>query len=184
MKIAIVSASVRSERLSHRAALLLEQNLTEMGHSVSMIDLKYSDFTALVFVLDKNPDPSADYLSFRKYIQDSDALLFVSPEYNGSYTAPLKNLVDHLGKTDFAKKVIGIAVPTTGVMGGMRAALALQALILAIWALPIPQMLLVPEVHKKIDDLGTIIDPNFQKQVEQFVKEFLWASEAILNHKK
>lgn len=179
MTITIVSASVREGRLSHNAAVMLEQQLSQRGHEVNLIDLKEVDFPPLDYVLDKSPSPNAAYLRIRENIKAADALLFVSPEYNGSYTAALKNMVDHLGKLDFAKKVIGISVPTTGVMGGMRAALAMQELVLAIWALPIPQMLLVPQVDKKIDATGQIIDPMFEKTVSTFLNEYLWVADAV-----
>ncbi len=183
MKIALISSSVREDRLSHRAALLLSDKFSALGHSVSIIDLKEIDFPPLDYVLDRHPNPNPDYIKVRAEIREAEALIFISPEYNGSYTAALKNLVDHLGKPDFAKKVIGISSPTSGPMGGMRGALAMQELVLAIWAYPIPQMLLIPEIQKKIGAHGELIDPNFERTVNNFVAEFVWTAEAIVDKK-
>ncbi len=106
-------------------------------------------------------------------------MLFVTPEYNGSYSPALKNAVDSFNKTEFARKAIGIVTVTTGAMGGVRAGLALQHLILALFAYPVPQMLLVPAVQNKFDDEGNLLDAAFEKNIASFVKEFLWLAEAV-----
>ena len=89
-------------------------------------------------------------------------------------------MADFYPKTTFAKKAFGIVTVSSGVLGGMRAAMQLQQFVLALWGIASPQMLLVPTVQTKFDKEGEIIDPNFTKSVDTFLKEFLWLSKALL----
>ena len=90
-------------------------------------------------------------------------------------------LLDHYPKVAFAKKAIGIVTVSSGAMGGMRAAMHLQQFILALWAIPSPQMLLVSSVQNKFDEQGHLLDENYTKNIDTFLDEFLWLAKALKN---
>jgi NAD(P)H-dependent FMN reductase len=75
-------------------------------------------------------------------IGHSDAFVFVFPEYNYGYTAPLKNALDYLS-AEWAYKPV-VLVSYGGVSGGLRAATGLQPVLTGLrllttaGALPIP----------------------------------------------
>ena len=110
---------------------------------------------------------------------DANAYILVTPEYNGSYSAPLKNLLDHFPKQHH--KVFGIVTASTGMLGGVRAALQLQELIFALFGIGSPYMLVTPQVDKKFDIEGNLLDAGFQKSVDLFVNEFIWLAEKIVD---
>jgi NAD(P)H-dependent FMN reductase len=180
MHITIISASTRLHRLSHRVSQALERSINEReGYSASILDMAEYQFPIMEETIKKLsvlPDGLAD---FAARLRASDAHLFVSPEYNGTYTAALKNALDYLDNQEFKRKVIGISSVTTGPLGGMRGALALQQLVLAVGGIAIPDMLLVPQVDKKFDADGRVIDPAFELKFNGYLNNFLWASEAI-----
>jgi len=180
MHIAILSASTRLNRQSHRVALALERWLhIHSSHHAEVIDLAGYRLPVLEEVLGRHPSPPEGLEDFAHRIRSAHAYLFVSPEYNGSYTAALKNAVDYLKERDFARKVVGVASVSTGALGGMRAALAMQQLVLAIGAFPIPQMLLVGQVHQRFDAQGQLLDAAYEKNIQQFMESFLWLAEAV-----
>jgi NAD(P)H-dependent FMN reductase len=180
MQISIISASVRRGRLSHRVALGLQKILREQGeHAADILDLAAYDFPIMEETMKKMealPDGLAD---FSEKIKHSDALIFVSPEYNGTYTAALKNALDALANQEFRRKVVAVSSVTTGPLGGMRAALAMQQLALAVGGVAIPDMLLVATVDKRFDESGALIDPAFEVKISGFLKSFLWTAEAV-----
>ena len=57
-------------------------------------------------------------------VAGADAFVFVTPEYNHSFTAPLKNALDYLN-AEWAHKPVGI-VSYGGLSGGSRAVTALE----------------------------------------------------------
>ena len=112
-----------------------------------------------------------------KRIFEADAFIVVSPEYNGSYTPALKNLFDHFPKR--SHKAFGIVTASPGILGGVRASQQMQLLINALFGIDSPYMLITPQVDKKFDAHGNLIDATFQKNIDVFVSEFLWLAENI-----
>lgn len=184
MNISILSGSTRLNRQSHRVALGLKKVIeANSQHRVEILDLAAYQFPVMEEVLHRHPNPPAGLAEFAAKIKASDAAIFVSPEYNGSYTSALKNAVDFLKESEFAKKVIGVASVSAGAMGGMRAALAMQQLVLGLSGFALPQMLLVGQVSQRFDETGELIDPVFEKSVNAFMQNFLWLAEAVVEKK-
>lgn len=74
---------------------------------------------------DLDDDPPAAWVAFRQAIRGSDALLFVTPEYNRSVPAPLKNAID-VGSRPYGQSVFGgkpgaIISVSPGAIGGFGA---------------------------------------------------------------
>jgi NAD(P)H-dependent FMN reductase len=182
MKIVIVSASTRHGRLTHHVALGLYNSLQTKGEGgVQILDLKETALPHFEEAMSKQTHPSEIVNQVYSILNEADAFLFVTPEYNGSYSSALKNMVDFFPKVTFAKKAIGIVTVSSGQMGGMRAAIQLQQLALALWAIPSPQMLLISNVQEKFAENGNLLDPSLEKTISHFLSEFLWLGKALKN---
>jgi NAD(P)H-dependent FMN reductase len=172
MYISIISGSTREGRNSHRVALALANALQARDVAHGIIDLKELNMPPFSERLQFLKNPAENLLAAAKQLQNSTALIFVTPEYNGGISAALKQFIDLLGKAEFAGKPIGVATVSLGIMGGVRAAYQLQQTILALQAYPQPQMLLVPEVTKQLDEQGGIVNPGFLQKLDAFVASF------------
>lgn len=180
MKVLVVSSSTRIGRTSHRVALHLQHKLNTIpGVEATILDLAEAKLPVMEEVYARHPNPPAGSDAIAAQLADADAMLFVTPEYNGSYAPALKNLVDYYNKTEFIRKAIGIVTVTTGALGGMRAAMQMQQLILALFAYAAPHMLPVGNVTDKFDVNGNLLMPEYEKNVNNFVNEFLWLATAI-----
>jgi NAD(P)H-dependent FMN reductase len=107
----------------------------------------------------------------------ADAFIIVTPEYNGSYTPPMKNLFDHFPKQ--MHKTFGLVTASPGAMGGMRASQQLLLLVSALFGIPSPYMLITPAVDKKFDAEGNLVDETFTNSINTFVSQFLWLGERL-----
>lgn len=180
MNITIISASPRPESVSVRVALFLERQLKqETGHAVTLLDVrewlgKFLEGQAVYRQREKCPEP---LLPLYDTMDATDAFILVSPEYNGGYPFAMKRLFDHFNKQ--SKKVFGIATSSTGLMGGMRASLALQHYVVALFGVLSPRMLITPSVTSKFDESGQLLDSSFQPAIDSFMAEFLWLAEAV-----
>jgi NAD(P)H-dependent FMN reductase len=178
MNIEIISGSPRENSVTHRVAVFLQKLLTEKtNHTVSIIDSREWDLPLLqqVFVsVDATPE---EFKPLSKRMFDAQAFILVTPEYNGSYTPVMKNLLDHYPKQ--SHKAFGIVTASTGIMGGIRATQQMLLLINALFGIASPHMLVVGNVDKKFDEDGNLLDEAYQKNIDVFIREFLWLAQSL-----
>jgi NAD(P)H-dependent FMN reductase len=75
-------------------------------------------------------------------VSRADAFVLVTPEYNHSFPASLKNALDHLS-AEWADKPVGL-VSYGGVSAGLRAATAIKPVLAALRMLPVVEAVSIP----------------------------------------
>ncbi len=177
--IAIISASVRNGRGSHRVALYFHEYLT--AHklaTVEILDLKAYHFPIFEDRLKDMKSPPASVVEFAEKVKSADGILIVSPEYNGGYPASLKNVIDLLYE-EWKRKPIAISTVSSGPFGGSQALVSLQFSLWKIGAWTVTSMFPVPTVQKAFDEAG---EPSEKAATDKlaaaFLKELLAAIQA------
>lgn len=175
MHIAILSASVRRGRNSHRVALYFENYIKAHDlATVDMIDLASYDFPVFHERLQYMPDPAQDILDFQQRIHHADGILLVTPEYNGGYPASLKNVVDLLYK-EWQRKPIAMTTVSAGPFGGAQVTTSLLFSLWKIGAWVVPAMFPVPQVQNNYDENGVPRDKEAtDKRAQKFISELIW----------
>jgi len=85
----------------------------------------------------RNEDLDPHVLNLRSQVQHADALLIGSPEYCGTFSAVLKNVIEWLSPNLLMGKVIGVlAVAEGGAAHGALSALQHICLLQGAWVLP------------------------------------------------
>lgn len=178
-KIAIISASVRNGRNSHRVALYFKNYLTE--HQLAepqIIDLKAYNFPIFEERLRFISNPTAAMLSLAETVTNADGIIVVTPEYNGGYPASLKNVTDLL-YAEWKRKPIAIATVSAGAFAGTQVITSLQFSLWKIGALTVPAMFPVATVEKTFDENGQPADQEAtDKRAAVFINELMWWVEA------
>ena len=179
MNIEIVSGSPRQKSVSFRLVLFLQKHLQEKTkHSINIIDVREWNFPALQEEVYSSVDNTPEaYKPLAERMFAADAFIIVTPEYNGSYTPSMKNLFDHFPKQ--LHKAFGIATTSTGVLGGIRASQQLQLLTCALFGIPSPYMLITPQIDKKFNSGGDLVDQSFLHVIHNFISQFLWLAERL-----
>jgi NAD(P)H-dependent FMN reductase len=173
MKITIISSSTRTGRVSHRIALALAKQIEKIGHQAAIIDLLELDLPRFEERYPKVEEKPEKWEPTMELLLASDGLIFLTPEYNGSFSSGLKNFIDVFAKQGFREKPIAVATGSSGKQGGIRAAYQLQQVILSLFAFPLPRMLTVGEMQDKFNAEGELIDEDFRDSFEGFVNKFI-----------
>lgn len=182
MKIEIISGSPRIASVTHRVALHLRSWLTQnSSHEVDIIHMKDWNLPAIQSVWVSPDKAPVEFQTLAERMFTADAYILVTPEYNGSYSPALKNLLDHFPKRHH--KPFGIVTASPGAMGGIRASQQMLQLVPALFGIASPYMLIVPAVDKKFTADGDLLDEGFQNAVHNFMSEFLWLSEKVVEEK-
>ena len=182
MKIQIISGSPITNSVTRRVALNLKKWIGEnTEHEVELVDLRENHLPPVQDVYSTVEDAPEKLRPLAEQMLHSDAFIIVTPEYNGSYSPAMQNLFDHFPKQ--YHKPFGIVTASPGALGGIRAAMQLQQFIMALFGIPSPYMLVVPGVDKKFAEDGALLDPIFQKSIDNFTKEFFWLAEKLVEEK-
>lgn len=120
-KVAVLVGSLRRDSLNLKLARALT-TLAPKGLTFSIVGI--GDLPLYNPDLDEGTPPQA-WTAFRQAIGASDAILFVTPEYNRSIPAALKNALDvgsrPMGKSVWNGKPAAIASGSPGSIGGFGA---------------------------------------------------------------
>jgi NAD(P)H-dependent FMN reductase len=146
-------------------------------HEAAIIDLREWSLPPVQTVWSSPDAAPKEFQPLAKRMFEADAYILVTPEYNGSYSPSLKNLLDHFPKRNH--KAFGLAAGSPGAFGGMRAAQQLLLLVPALFGVASPYLLVTPGVDKKFSPDGDLLDESFQNSVHNFITEFLWLAEKI-----
>ncbi len=120
-KVAVIVGSLRKASLSRRMAhALIKLAPPNLKFSIVEIrDLSLYDEDA------ESAGPPASWVAFRDAVRASDAVLFVTPEYNRSVPGALKNAIDvgsrPYGQSVWSKKPCAIVSVSPGALGGFGA---------------------------------------------------------------
>ena len=179
MKIAIISTSVRTGRASHRVALYFKNYITKNKLAkASILDLNEYQFPIFEERLKNLTDASKETLQFAEEIKTTDAIIIITPEYNGGYPASLKNVIDLL-YAEWKRKPIAIATVSAGPFGGSQVVTSLVFTLWKIGAWVVPATFPVPSVEKSYTEKGEATDKETtDKRAKLFLDELIWCVEA------
>jgi NAD(P)H-dependent FMN reductase len=111
-------------------------------------------------------------------VANADGFIFVMPEYNHGYPAPLKNAIDHLFK-EWARKPAAI-VSYGASAGGYRGAEQLRQVLIELKVVPVRDQVGIPTVWSAFDEDGKIRNTAFDGAVETMAAELLWCAAALI----
>lgn len=177
-KVAVIVGSLRKDSFNRKLALFLKEI------AAPQLDLSLVEIGGLsLYNQDQDQTPPQEWVSFRQAIAASDAVLFVTPEYNRSVPGVLKNAVDiasrPYGQAALAKMPGAVISSSPGTLGG---ALANQHLRQSLAVLNMP-ILPSPEVYLSgIDKLLNAEGQITADQTVSFLKNFVSAFADWITH--
>ncbi|GAB2635138.1 NADPH-dependent FMN reductase [Kribbella swartbergensis] len=180
MRILMISGSTRRESLNTRLARLAATT-------------RDSDTVTVVSDLDRLPYYDGDLeaagvptpvLELREAVAEADALVVVTPEYNGSVPGLLGNAVDWLSRPPHdsvlrGKRVVVLSASPSR-YGGIRAATHLRTVLGHIGADVAPQGLSVARAHQRLSEGRP--DPELVAALAEVLKEALDNAPAADGH--
>lgn len=173
-RILAFAGSTRVQSFNKRLAAAAAKGAEAAGAQVTLIDLR--DFPLPLFdqdleVADGLPENAA---ALRALFLGHNALLIACPEYNGSLPAVLKNTIDWVSRKQegevplacFKNKVALILATSPGALGGLRALRHLQAVLMGMQVLVLPEQKAIPKAGEVFNDEG-IVDEKIRAEVER-----------------
>ena len=166
--VAVLVGSLRKQSINRKVALALAE-LAPANLKLNIVEI--GDLP--LYNEDIDETPPAAYSTFREQVRSSDAVLFVTPEYNRSVPAPLKNAIDvgsrPYGKSAWSGKPGAVISVSPGAVGGFGANHHLRQ---SLVFLNVP-CLQQPEAY--LGGAGTFFDESgkLSDKVQPFLQSFI-----------
>jgi chromate reductase len=170
--VAVIVGSLRKDSINRKVANALAE-LAPSGLKLSVIEIGHLP----IYNQDSDENPPSEWTVFRERIGAADAVLFVTPEYNRSIPAALKNAIDigsrPYGKSAWNGKPGAVVSASPGAIGGFGANHHLRQ---ALVFLNVPAMA-QPEAYiggadKLFDATGTLASDGTRKFLQGFMQAY------------
>ncbi len=160
-RVAVIVGSLRKEAFSRRTANALRA-LQPPTLNLEIVEIR--DLPLYNQDLETDSPPAA-WTAFREAVKAHDAVLFVSPEYNRSIPAPMKNAIDvgsrPYGKACLNGKPCAVVTTSPGAYGGFGANHQIRQ---AVVFLDMP-MMQMPEMY--INAVDKVVDASGKVQADK-----------------
>lgn len=168
-KVAVLVGSLRKASINRKLALALAE-LAPASLQLEIVEI--GELPLYNEDIDVDPVPPA-YSAFRAKLKGADALLFVTPEYNRSMPAPMKNAIDvgsrPYGQSAFSGKPGAVLSASPGAIGGFGANHHLRQCLVFLDV----QVLQQPEAY--LGGAGNFFDDNgvLSDSIKPFLQKFI-----------
>jgi chromate reductase len=159
IKILAFAGSLREHSYSKRVVKTAIKGAESAGAEVTYIDLR--DYPMPIYNADDHEQLGfdANALKLQKILGEHDGLLVASPEYNGSLSGALKNMIDWTSRRSgdfkmgevFYGKVGAIITESPGGFGGIRCLGHLRSILSILGVNVLPSEIAVAKVHEMFD---------------------------------
>ena len=189
-KLLVFAGSTRlasfNRKLAHTAAELARV----AGADVTHIELADFDIPIYNADLEARGTPP-DVMKLKQIMFEHPAWIICSPEYNGSYTALLKNTIDWVsspvkgdpawqeGFKSFSGKVVGMLSASPGALGGLRSQSHLAPLLLNAQCWVAPRAFALGHAGDAIDAQGELVNEKHRSSVQAVITQVLDASRRL-----
>ncbi len=190
MKLLIFAGSTRQQSFNRQLARAAAALATASGAQVTHIEL--ADFNIPMYNADDEKQGTPpDVIRLKALMHDHPAWLICSPEYNGSYTALLKNTIDWCsspvkadpawadGFKPFRGKVVGMLSASPGALGGLRSQSHLAPLLLNLHCWVAPQAFALGRAGDAFAADGTLVSEVHRQSVQAVVTQVLDAAQRL-----
>ena len=168
----ILGTARQGRRSEHVADFVLEEVKKRTGVETELIDIR-----TLPLKLDDAGEQMKDPV-FAATIDRADGLVLVVPEYNHGYPGLLKQALD-MNLKEYVHKAVGICGVSAGPFGGARVIENLLPVMRELGLVTTFTDVNFGSVHKIFDEGGSLLDQNFVRRVDEFLKELIWMARLL-----
>jgi NAD(P)H-dependent FMN reductase len=189
LKILVIPGSLRSGSLNARLAAVAAHELAQSGVEVTRISL--SDFALPIYDgdLQGRSGVPKNAINLKRMIGAHHGVLIVTPEYNSSVPALVKNTIDWVSRVQdphetrgqvFRDRAFAIAAASGGRLGGTRALAALRLILSACHATVIPNQLALSFAEEAYDDMDRLKHSADSEGLKALVRQLIEFSQHMM----
>ena len=189
LKILIIPGSLRTGSHNARLAAVAAHELVQSGAEVTRISL--SDFPLPIYDGDLEAKSSVPKhaVNLKRMLGAHHGVLIVTPEYNSSVPALVKNTIDWISRVQdrhetrgqvFRDRVFAIASASGNRLGGTRALAALRLILTACHASVVPNQFALSFADHAYDEMDHLKHPADIEALQALVRQLIDHSQRMM----
>ena len=174
LRIAAVCGSLRAKSTTKMALSLALKGASEYDVSTKLIDLR--EYKLVFYGEVDEADYPPDVFRLRQELKEAQGIILGTPEYHGSLSGVLKNMLDLMSAEEFEGKIVGLVGVAGGHIGAINSLNTMRTIGRNLHSWVLPQDVSVADSFKTFNEDGTVSDPaieqrllNVGRQVVKFV---------------
>ena len=196
--ILLFAGSSRASSFNRKLIGVAARLVQAAGAAATVIELSELNIPLYNADLESRGTPR-DVIRLKELMHQHSGWIIASPEYNGSYTALLKNTIDWAsspaksgaecsedtaaqwksGTKPFAGKVVGLLSASPGIMGGLRSLDHLAPLLRNLQCWVAPQQFALGKAGDAFDEQGRLKDASTEVKVKAVVDQVLFGANRL-----
>jgi NAD(P)H-dependent FMN reductase len=189
LKILVIPGSLRSGSLNAKLAAVIAHALAKEGADVTRISL--SDFPLPIYDGDLQAKSGVPKhaVNLKRMMAAHHGVLIVTPEYNSSVPALVKNTIDWVSRVQdphetrgqiFRERVFAIASASGNRLGGARALAALRLILSACHAQVIPNQFALSFADDAYDEMERLKNSADAEALKALVRQLIDVSQRMM----
>src|SRR3954452_10367061 len=189
VKILVIPGSLRSGSLNAKLAAVAAHALAREGAEITRISL--SDFPMQIYDGDLQAKSGVPKhaVNLKRMMSAHHGVLIVTPEYNSSVPALVKNTIDWVSRVQdaqeargqvFRERAFAIAAASESRLGGTRSLAALRLILTACHATVIPNQLALSFAGQAYDDMDRLKHPADVESLGGLVQQLIDVSQRMM----
>jgi NAD(P)H-dependent FMN reductase len=189
IKILVIPGSLRTGSLNAKLAAVAIDALVRADVDATRISL--GDFPLPIYDGDLEAKSSVPKhaVNLKRMLGAHHGVLIVTPEYNSSVPALVKNTIDWISRVQdphetrgqvFRERVFAIASASGGRLGGTRALSALRLILTACHAIVVPNQLALSFADEAYDDMERLKHPADIEAMQAMVRQLIEFSQRMM----
>lgn len=173
-KILCFAGSLRQDSVNKKLARLAGRMAEAAGAEVTFVDLKEYPLPIYDGDIEASEGLPENAKKFKSLMKSHQGFFIASPEYNSTFSAALKNVIDWASRPEpgeeplacFSGKVVALAAASPGALGGLRGLAGLRSMLSTIKVVVIPEQYALSQAHEAFSSEGTLKDPKQEKALQ------------------
>lgn len=171
-----MAASLRKDSLNRKLIALANAALAGKDVTVDACDFHQFDMPVYDGDIEATTGLPAGAKEFVQHLNDCEALIISTPEYNGGIPGSLKNAIDWASRSrpiPFTNKPVLLLGASPGGFGAVRGLWHARVPFEAIGTFVYPSMFGLPHANEAFDPAGKFTDPKNNARLEETIVGFL-----------
>jgi FMN reductase len=163
IRVSGVCGSLRPEGYTKMALAVALQGAAEYEVDTRLIELR--DYELVFCGQVDEADYPRDVFRLRRELKESNAIILATPEYHGSLSGALKNMLDLMGADEFEGKIVALVGVAGGHTGAINSLNTMRAIGRNLHCWVLPQEVSVADSASKFNEDGTVTDPVIEERL-------------------